>query len=259
MTRQDVINKAITYIKPTPYENPNIFTRWYFKDNKSHAWCGAFIDYVIKHDLNSDMLDSCENFAYVLTIYKWAKKMGYWNDDYKKAKYGDLVIFNWYPTTKKDNKSHVGIVESILPNGIISIDGNTNLDKYDKNCVARKTRDKKYIVGVVLLPYKEGENMFNKGDYVECLVDTKLYTTVEKKESKYTIKKGDVALVKLTHGNKFIALADIDTEKYFPSAWTDEQNNFKLFEPDYKLLYEYEVEINKKLNEKITKAINDLQ
>ena len=80
--------------------------------------------------------------------------------------------------------------------------------------------------------------MFNKGDIVECLVDTKLYTTVERKESKYTIKKGDIALVKLTYGNSFIALADIKTEKYFVSACTNELNNFKLYETDYKKLYE---------------------
>ena len=256
MTRLQLIEKASSYIEQEPYANPNKFTRWYFKDNKSHAWCGAFIDYVVKNDLGSDMLDSCSNFAYVPTIYRWAKEKGYFDSNFKNAKQGDLVIYNWTPTTV--SYSHVGIVYSVGSDSITSIDGNTNNDYYTKNCVAKRTRNKKYIVGIVKLPYKE-ENMFNKGDTIECLVDTKLYTTVEKKESKYTIKKGDIAFVKLTYGNSFIALADTETLVYYPSAWTDEQNNFKLYEPDYKFLYEQEKELNKELQDKINKAIDDLK
>lgn len=257
MTRQELINKSSSYIKEEQYSNPNIFTEWYFKDKQYHAWCGVFIDYVIKHDLKCNFLDSCSNFAGCGSIVDWAKKMGYWNTNFKKAQKGDLVMYNWYPE-KKDHYSHIGIVEQVKTNTIISIEGNTSNNKYKDNCVSRKERKKKYIAGVILLPYKE-EDMFKIGDKVEALEDVKLYTTVEQKESLYTIKKGEVALVKLTYNNTFICLADIETEIYFPSGWTKELSKFKLYEVDYKKLYEEELVKNKILQDKINKAIEDLK
>lgn len=258
MTREEVIKKASSYIKEEVYPNPNEFTRWFFKNNLYHAWCGAFIDYIIKHDLGNDMLDSCSNFGYVPTIVKWAKEKGYWCSDYTKSKLGDLVIYNW-SLNIKDNFSHVGFIESFTNTTITSIDGNTSNDYYSKNCVAKHIRNKKYIAGIVLLPYKGDENMFNINDEVVALEDVKLYTTIEKKESKYTIKKGDLAYVRLTHSPNFIALANISTGEYFSSAWTDEQNKFKLYEQDYKYLYEEQLKINEELQNKINKAIEDLK
>ena len=259
MTRDEIIQDASKYISNNVYPNPNQFTRWYFKNNLEHAWCGAFVDYVVKHDLNCNWLDTCSNFAYVPTIVRWAKINGYWCDDYTKAKKGDLAIFN-FNLYDKNNYSHIGIIEDIIKDEIITIDGNTNSEKYTKNCVLRKRRNKKYIKGVVLLPYKDGENMFNIGDEILALEDVKLYTTIEEKESKYTIKKGEKAIVRLTHTPNFIALADPVNYEYFTSAWTKEQDKFKLsYDIDYKILYEEQLKINEELQNKINKAIEDLK
>lgn len=148
LTRSDVIYKAKSYIKY--WGNPNQFTKWYCGDTKTHAWCGMFVKYVFKHDFKSNMLDKCSNFAYVPTIVSWAKKYNYWTTDFKKAKAGDLVIYNWKPTEK--HYSHVGIVKQVNSTTIISIEGNTTSGS-KSNCVAQKTRNKKYVAGVVLLPY----------------------------------------------------------------------------------------------------------
>ena len=75
MTRDECIKQASSYIKSTPYPNPNQFTKWFYGNNTQASWCGIFVDYVIKHDLNCDWLDSCSNFAYVPTIYNWAKQI----------------------------------------------------------------------------------------------------------------------------------------------------------------------------------------
>ena len=156
MNRKDVIAQAQRY---KGYQgNPNTFTKWYSKDNKTHAWCGMFVDYIFKHDLKSDFLDGCSNFAYVPTIVEWAKKKGYWNTNHTKANAGDLVIYNWYPD-KKNHYSHVGIVENSKSSGIKSIEGNTTNSLGKKNCVAEKNRGKKYVAGVVLLPYVEQYNL----------------------------------------------------------------------------------------------------
>lgn len=155
MNRTDVVNDARKYIGYVG--NPNIFTKWYCKDNKAHAFCGMFVDYVFKHDLKSNWLDKCKNFAYVPTIVQWAKDMKYWTTDYKKAKAGDLVVYNWYPS-KKNHYSHVGIVEKQKTGGLQSCEGNTTKGT-KKNCVASKGRGKKYIAGVILLPYVEQFNL----------------------------------------------------------------------------------------------------
>lgn len=156
MNRNDVIKDAQKY---KGYQgNPNTFTRWYSKDNKTHAWCGMFVKYVFKADLKCDWLDGCKNFAYVPTIVSWAKKMKYWTTDYKKAKAGDLVVYNWYPK-KKNHYSHIGIVEKQKTGGLQSIEGNTTNSVGKKNCVAEKGRGKKYIAGVILLPYQDQYNL----------------------------------------------------------------------------------------------------
>jgi hypothetical protein len=154
MNRTDLIKKARSYIKY--WGNPNQFTKWYCKDNKTHAWCGMFVDYVFKKDFKCDWLDKCKNFAYVPTIVQWAKDMKYWTTDYKKAKAGDLVVYNWYPE-KKNHYSHVGIVEKQKVGGLQSCEGNTTNSLGKKNCVASKGRGKKYIAGVILLPYNDEE------------------------------------------------------------------------------------------------------
>lgn len=259
MTRDEMVNKARSYVKSTAYPNPNDFTKWFFKDNLAHAWCGAFIDYVVKHDLGCDWLDSCSNFGYVPTIVSWGKSKGYWTTDYTKAQKGDLVIFDWTPETKGDY-AHIGIVTSTTSSGVNSIDGNTNYGKYDKNCVANKTRNKQYVAGVVLLPYKESEDMpFKIGDYVYALEDIRLYTDVSHKESKYTLKKGQKAYVRYIQNNQ-VALANPDTKEYFVSAWTSQLDKLSLnpLEEDYKALYEQQLLINKDLKLQIENLQNKI-
>lgn len=155
MNREEVIKKASSYI--AHYSNPNIFTLWFFKDKNKHAWCSVFCDYIFKHDFKCDWFNDCKNFAYVPTVVAWAKKKGYWTTDYKKAKAGDLVVYNWHPKVK-NNYSHVGIVKELKTN-MISIEGNTTSSVGLSNSVAQKSRAKKYIAGIVRLPYKEQFNL----------------------------------------------------------------------------------------------------
>lgn len=156
MNRTDIVNKAKSYIKY--WGNPNQFTKAYFKDNKTHAWCGAWVWYIFKKDFKSDWLDGCSNFAYVPTIVAWAKSKKYWDTNFKNAKPGDLVIYNWYPD-KKNHYSHVGIVKEVKSSGIVSIEGNTTNSLSKKNCVAQKSRGKKYVAGIVKLPYVDQFNL----------------------------------------------------------------------------------------------------
>lgn len=196
MKRTDVTNKAKSYIKY--WGNPNKFTEWYCHDKKTHAWCGMFVKYIFKHDLKSTWLDKCANFAYVPTIVSWAKKMGYYTTNWKKAKEGDLVIYNWYPEKGPNYYCHVGIVKKTTSTGIQSIEGNTT-NGLKSNCVAQKTRNKKYICGVILLPYKDDVKP----------IDTKVYYTVKRGDTLSSIaKKYKTTWKKIYEMNKTL----IDTE-----------------------------------------------
>lgn len=259
MTRDECINKASSYIKNVAYPNPNEFTRFQFKNNSPHAWCGAFIHYVVKHDLNCDWLEDCTNFGYVPTIYQWAVKHGYYTKDYTKAKKGDLVLFS-FDTSRPNHLSHVGFVESQITNGLRCVEGNTSYGSYKDNCCARKDRNKKYINGVILLPYKEEIMPFKVGDYVYALDDIKLYTNIQYTTNTYTLKKGQKSWVRYIKGMN-VALADSETHEYYSSAWTNQLDKLTKDEPqeDYKKLYEEEVAKNKVLQDKINKAIADLQ
>ena len=108
--------------------------------------------------------------------------------------------------------------------------------------------------------YKEDIMPFKVGDYVYALEDIKLYTSIEYKTTNYTLKKGEKAWVRYIKDMN-VALANPDTHEYFSSAWTNQLDKLTKDEPviDYKKLYEEEVAKNKVLQDKINKAIADLQ
>ena len=153
MNNANVVYKELTYLGH--YGNPNKFTEWYSKDKKTHAWCGMFQDYVVKKDMGLNWFDDCSNFAYVPTIVSWGKKKGWYDTNYKNAKEGDLVIYNWYPE-KKNHYSHVEMVTEVKGNNVVSIGGNTDKGVL-KNNVTKKSRNKKYVAGIVHLPYTQFE------------------------------------------------------------------------------------------------------
>jgi len=108
--------------------------------------------------------------------------------------------------------------------------------------------------------YKEDIMPFKEGDYVYAKEDIKLYTSVEYKSNTYTLKKGEKAWVRYIKDMN-VGLANPDTHEYFSSAWTNQLDKLTKDEPqdDYKKKYEEEVAKNKILQDKINKAIADLQ
>lgn len=187
-----------------------------------------------------------------------AKTWYSYSDGYKRGQEPKLGAVLCYTN---DKKGHVAIVEQVFKDKSILISESAYNGFYFRTKIVEPPYKKSgytfqgFIYSVIDF---EGDNMFNKGDIVECVKDTKLYTTIEEKESKYTIKKGEIAFVKFLYGEKFIALGDVETGSYFPSAWTKELDNFILYEEDYKSLYEVELAKNKELETKIRKAIEDL-
>ena len=231
---------------------------------------GGYNKCILINSLNGQVIPNCVGYAWG----RFIEEQGLKDCDLSR---GDAK--NWYPHSDKykrgntpklgavicwtnSKKGHVAIVEEIYSDKSILI-SESGYDAYYFKTEILKYPYKKgsnTLQGFIYPDVDfEGDNMFNKDDEVVALEDVKLYTTIEKKESKYTIKKGDLAYVRLKHSPDFIALADIVTGAYFPSAWTNEQNKFKLYEQDYKYLYEEQLKINEELQNKIDKAIEDLK
>jgi hypothetical protein len=98
------------------------------------AWCGYFVSYVTK-EAGIPLGDNGEGIGSVSAIRDWAKRTGRWRT--KGPRRGDLWV--------KRNIGHVGIVERVVPGGIVSLDGNWS------NRVAETSRTNADIAGFVRL------------------------------------------------------------------------------------------------------------
>jgi hypothetical protein len=98
------------------------------------AWCGYFVSYVT---LRADVPlgDDGEGIGSVSAIRDWARRTGRWRT--RGPRRGDLWI--------KRNVGHVGIVERVVPGGIVSLDGNWD------NRVAETSRSSSDVLGFVRL------------------------------------------------------------------------------------------------------------
>lgn len=169
-TASKVIKAAEGEIRNDKYKRPNKYTIWYYGNNTSAPWCGIFIKYVIENLCNdTTLLKGCLNFAYVPTIYSWAKSKGYIKSSGKK---GDIVIFDWECGNGSLNCDHVGFFVKDNGNGTITtIEGNTSsISDGNGDCVQQRIRDKKWVGCYIRLPYKEEPKPdTSKGKYTGTL------------------------------------------------------------------------------------------
>ena len=252
MTREEYVNKACSYIKDTPYPNPNEFTKWYLGFDYACAWCGIFVYYVMKHDLGCDMLDSCSNPAHVPTLVNWAKEKGYFSNSGQK---GDLVIYDW--TVDNNIKyQHVGIVCENPKNYVISVDGNTANDDYDHDCVAKRKRNLKYVAGYINLPYEEEKMKYKIGDKVVINGDLFYSSSSSLPIGKVVDKVTNITRIAEGKPHPYNTTGDL--------GWMNECDIKPYEEPviDYKELYEKELLINKDLklqNEQLQEINKELE
>lgn len=78
----------------------------------------------------------------------------------KKPMPGDLVFFNFDKNPKAGQMKHIGIVESVYPDGIVTIEGNTSVSGSQDNggAVCRKQR-KAYIMAYGRPAYSDNKTM----------------------------------------------------------------------------------------------------
>ena len=116
------------------------------------SWCALFLlDCLIKAGFTY-YKNKITEYDYCPAWYNAFVKQGL---EVKVPKPGDIVFYAWTPENVKNKIAyHVGIVESVKPNGdIISIEGNTappadtKSNQGEGGGVYRKTRSKKFVVG----------------------------------------------------------------------------------------------------------------
>lgn len=90
------------------------------------AWCDCTVSAAAYVSGNTDKIGKECSVPRHIEVFK---KMGIWIEGRKTVPQpGDLVVFNWYPKSKK-NASHIGIVESVDGNTVTTIEGNMGVGK----------------------------------------------------------------------------------------------------------------------------------
>lgn len=112
---------------------------WYGMDGQE--WCAMFVSYCFYIAGLPLPITTSKGFAYCPYGVDWFKNKGQW---FTSPKVGDVVFYDWHPNTADSDAWHVGIVESINPNGsVVSIEGNTAVGNDSSGGkVMRRTRAK---------------------------------------------------------------------------------------------------------------------
>lgn len=135
--------------------NRTKYGKWYGLDGQ--PWCMMFVQWCFRQAGALDLLPV--KTASCGALMRAAKAAGLWvARDYRP---GDVVIYDF--SGKKTVTEHTGIVESVTPSGVVSIEGNTSESGSQSNGgqVCRKIRSGRLIVGAVRPKYKEETPMFD--------------------------------------------------------------------------------------------------
>lgn len=112
----DVARGQIGAGETPPGSNRTKFGRAYNSDGV--AWCAIFLWWVFREAGAPQLIHP--RTAYTPTLYDWYRTQGRASSS---PRVGSLVFYNW--RDKVDRIQHVGIVEAVEPDAIVTIEGNT--------------------------------------------------------------------------------------------------------------------------------------
>lgn len=131
---EDAGGKDVLSVRETGGNNAGKFVETYLKAvglSRGEPWCQAFVMFrLIKAatELGTKIPADMPRSGYTPTVANWGKKKGWWISRAQaqtktvSPMRGDLVYFY---KASKGRIGHVGIVDSVLPNGVWTIEGNT--------------------------------------------------------------------------------------------------------------------------------------
>lgn len=116
-----------------------------------YAWCAVFLWWLFRECGASDLYYGGGKTAYCPTLMSYHRGQAV-TGNYKP---GDIIFFNF---NGKPSAAHVGLCEAWDGTNITTIDGNTSAtNEAAGGTVARRVRNKKYIVGAYRPAYKKEE------------------------------------------------------------------------------------------------------
>ena len=131
------------------------YNTWYYGrevSGSAYPWCMAFVQWVFAQAGVPLPIKTASCGA----LMNAAKKSSQWAT--KDCRPGDVVIYDFPGGAATD---HTGIIEKVLPTGVVAIEGNTSQSGSQSNggMVCRKTRPYSQIVGVVRPKFEEDDGM----------------------------------------------------------------------------------------------------
>lgn len=96
-----------------------LFQNWY---GMRGAWCAMFQSYCFDAAGLTLPASSPKGFAWVSAGFHWMRNQGWNSYDIRSVQPGDLLAFEWGQTA--GGYDHIGICESVRPDGMITIEGN---------------------------------------------------------------------------------------------------------------------------------------
>lgn len=111
-----IAQSQLGYSESPAGSNMTKFGAWYGMNG--NAWCDMFQSWVADQAGNGAIVGK---FAYTPSHASWFQSRGQWHTG-RDVKVGDLVFFNF----GSGRIHHVGIVEQVRSDGIVTIEGNTS-------------------------------------------------------------------------------------------------------------------------------------
>jgi hypothetical protein len=130
----DAGQSDVLSVRETNGNNAGKFVEIYLKIvglSRGEPWCQAFVMFrLIKAatELGLTIPVDMPRSGYTPTVANWGKKKGWWISR-AQAQTGAVTIMRgdlvYFYKAEKGRVAHVGIVDSVLPNGVWTIEGNT--------------------------------------------------------------------------------------------------------------------------------------
>lgn len=158
MTENDVLHVAIGEIgvKENPKGSNKVkYNTWYYGrevSGSAYPWCMTFVQWVF-NEAGMPLPLKTASCSALMNYYKERGK--FYTKDFRP---GDIALFNFKggPSVSE----HVGIIESVLKDSVVTIEGNTSLTSDDNGGnVMQRIRNNGLVIGVIRPDYEGGEEV----------------------------------------------------------------------------------------------------
>lgn len=149
-TPQDLIRVAAGQIGYTEgrYNYTKFSAEMYGGQYQNQPWCGVFVDWCLQQ---TNMLSGEPSSVYTPAGAAGYQHVGRWISRNGNPLPGDIIYFDWGGSQTVGLTDHVGLVEAVTPDYILTIEGNTSSSNAGSQSngdgVYRRKRPRSVVVG----------------------------------------------------------------------------------------------------------------